>query len=187
MSARRIRGQGERAAPWAARLRERRRAAGLTQDELAGLAVVSTGTIRDIEQGRVARPRPASVSRLAAVLGVDTGAVTQPAPAAWGSFPDPAGQLPGFWLGVLGALTVCCDGVEVDRSGDLGSSIPVTSPMAHQSSPVKIYPHSLAIKTSRADRCPDQHPKTTLHGFECSPPLPVRRSRHTAARLAAGS
>lgn len=37
------------------------------------------------------------------------------------------------------------------------------------------YPHSLAIKTSRADRCPDQHPKTTLHGFECSPPLPAHR------------
>jgi DNA-binding SARP family transcriptional activator len=37
----------------------------------------------------------------------------QSAPAAGGSFPDPAGQLPGFWLGVLGALTVYCDGVEV--------------------------------------------------------------------------
>jgi DNA-binding SARP family transcriptional activator/DNA-binding XRE family transcriptional regulator len=100
---------------WSALLRERRKEAGLTQDELAGLAGVSTGTIRDIEQGRVASPRAASVSRLAAALGMDTGAITQPDPDSgarcFSSAPD--GPVPGFWVGVLGALAVHRNGAEV--------------------------------------------------------------------------
>ena len=39
-------------------VRIRRRTAGLTQQELADLAQVSLGTVRDLEQGRTHRPRP---------------------------------------------------------------------------------------------------------------------------------
>jgi transcriptional regulator with XRE-family HTH domain len=46
-----------------------RRAAGLTQRELAALAGVGLGTVRDVEQGRRSRPR--SLTRLAAALGLD--------------------------------------------------------------------------------------------------------------------
>lgn len=47
-----------------------RRAAGLTQRELARLAGVGLGTVRDLEQGR--SPRPRSLARVAPVLGLDT-------------------------------------------------------------------------------------------------------------------
>ena len=107
--------QSGHAASWRALLRERRREAGLTQDELAGLAGVSTGTIRGIEQGRVASRWAASASRLAAALDVDTGVITQPGPdsSARRFFPVPAGPVPGFWVGVLGALAVRRSGAEV--------------------------------------------------------------------------
>jgi transcriptional regulator with XRE-family HTH domain len=52
-------------------VRIRRRAAGLTQQELADLAQVSLGTVRDLEQGRTHHPRPGSMTRLAGVLGLD--------------------------------------------------------------------------------------------------------------------
>jgi DNA-binding SARP family transcriptional activator/DNA-binding XRE family transcriptional regulator len=107
--------QSEHAAPWSALLRERRREAGLTQDELAELTGVSTGTIRDIEQGRVASPRAASVGRLVAALGMDIEATTQLGPdsSARRFTPVPAGPVPGLWVGVLGALAVRRNRVEV--------------------------------------------------------------------------
>ena len=52
-------------------VRIRRRAAGLTQQELADLAQVSLGTVRDLEQGRTHHPRRDSMTRLAGVLGLD--------------------------------------------------------------------------------------------------------------------
>ncbi|HXZ69820.1 MAG TPA: BTAD domain-containing putative transcriptional regulator, partial [Streptosporangiaceae bacterium] len=52
-------------------MRIRRHAAGLTQQELADLAQVSLGTVRDLEQGRTHRPCRGSMTRLAAVLGLD--------------------------------------------------------------------------------------------------------------------
>jgi DNA-binding transcriptional regulator YiaG len=46
----------DRGAGMGALVRIRRRAAGLTQHELADLARVSVGTVRDLEQGRTHRP-----------------------------------------------------------------------------------------------------------------------------------
>ena len=64
-------GAGE-AARFAARLRAWRRAASLTQAQLAAKADLSVAAVRDLEQGRRARPRPSSVTRLAEALGLDT-------------------------------------------------------------------------------------------------------------------
>jgi DNA-binding SARP family transcriptional activator/tetratricopeptide (TPR) repeat protein/DNA-binding XRE family transcriptional regulator len=50
-----------------------RAAAGLTQGQLASRAGVSAGAVRDIEQGRTMRPRPASVTRLAEALRLSGG------------------------------------------------------------------------------------------------------------------
>ena len=49
-------------------VRRFRRRAGLTQQEAAELAGLSVGALRDIEQGRVSRPRASTLRRLAAVL-----------------------------------------------------------------------------------------------------------------------
>jgi DNA-binding SARP family transcriptional activator/Tfp pilus assembly protein PilF/DNA-binding XRE family transcriptional regulator len=85
-------------------LRERRQRAGLTQQEVAARAGLSLRALRDIEQGRVRRPRAASVRRLAAVVG--TGDET-------------AAQTSRLWVGTLGPLVV--------RRG--GTDLPVSSPM----------------------------------------------------------
>lgn len=51
-------------------LRTARRRCGLTQEELAADSGVSVRNIRDLETGRIARPRPATVRRLAEALGL---------------------------------------------------------------------------------------------------------------------
>ena len=77
-------------------MRARRLAAGLTQRELAGLAQVSLGTVRDLEQGRTHRPGLASVAKLAAALGLDMARLRRFAP------PTPAHG--GLYLQVLGPV-----------------------------------------------------------------------------------
>jgi DNA-binding SARP family transcriptional activator/DNA-binding XRE family transcriptional regulator/Tfp pilus assembly protein PilF len=80
-------------------LREHRRRAGLTQQQVAQRAGLSLRALRDIEQGRVRRPRSVTVQRLAAVVGAaDAGPP---------------------WVGVLGPLQV--------RRG--AAEVAVTSPM----------------------------------------------------------
>jgi len=94
-----------------------RRAAGLTQQELAGRSGLSVATVRDLEQGRSLRLRAASLGALAGALGLDAGqsAVlsaardeTRPAAACGGA---PAGHGSGLWLAVLGPLAAWRDGL----------------------------------------------------------------------------
>ena len=49
----------------------RRRLAGLTQQQPADRAAISVGTLRDLEQGRTARPRRHTAETLARILGLD--------------------------------------------------------------------------------------------------------------------
>jgi DNA-binding SARP family transcriptional activator len=86
-------------------LRRLRQEAGLTQQQLAERAAVSLRTVRDIEVGRVRRPRAGSMRRLAAALPTAgpahheqlTARVTGPPE------PEPSARV---WLGVLGPLAV---------------------------------------------------------------------------------
>jgi DNA-binding SARP family transcriptional activator/tetratricopeptide (TPR) repeat protein/DNA-binding XRE family transcriptional regulator len=89
-------------------IRDFRRASGLTQLELASRAGVSTGAIRDLEQGRTGRPLPGSLARLAGALGLSRGQVSQlqRAPVAG-----------GLLVQVLGPLAVWRDGAAVRVAG----------------------------------------------------------------------
>ncbi|NUO55219.1 MAG: helix-turn-helix domain-containing protein, partial [Hamadaea sp.] len=82
------------------RVREHRIQTGLTQEELARIAGLSVRALRDIEQGRVTRPHPGSLRRLAVALG-------QPSEA----FVTSGEGLPT--VGVLGPLMVLRRGVVV--------------------------------------------------------------------------
>jgi DNA-binding SARP family transcriptional activator/transcriptional regulator with XRE-family HTH domain len=89
---------------------ERRRAAGLTQRQLAEAAGVSLGAVCDLEQGRTARPR--SARRLAAVLGLRLPGLGESRPPGWPVPRAGAGQSTGrggsmesgLMLRVLGPL-----------------------------------------------------------------------------------
>lgn len=52
-------------------VQEHRRAAGLTQRQLAQLSGLSVAAVRNLEQGRSRRPRRGSLDALARVLGLD--------------------------------------------------------------------------------------------------------------------
>jgi transcriptional regulator with XRE-family HTH domain len=88
-------------------LRAQRRAAGLTQRQLAAAAQVSVRALRDIERGCTAGSRGA-LSRLAAVLG--RGERDRPGLASPPGEDRPA---PGTWVGLLGPMRARRDGVPV--------------------------------------------------------------------------
>jgi DNA-binding SARP family transcriptional activator/tetratricopeptide (TPR) repeat protein/DNA-binding XRE family transcriptional regulator len=88
-------------------VRRFRRRAGLTQEEAAKLAGISTASLRDLEQARVSSPRPRTLRRLAAAFDlsdVEAGELLQ------ASRPEAA----AFQIGVLGPLTLVVDGTTVN-------------------------------------------------------------------------
>jgi DNA-binding SARP family transcriptional activator/tetratricopeptide (TPR) repeat protein/DNA-binding XRE family transcriptional regulator len=78
--------------------------ASMTQHELAGRAGVSVRALRDLEHGRVRQPRPRSVQRLAAALGLADADRRRLLTAA-GQTATSAGDAP-LHVGVLGPLVV---------------------------------------------------------------------------------
>src|SRR5262245_4495395 len=106
-------GPGDWGADVGSLVRVRRRAAGLTQQELADLAQVSLGTVRDLEQGRTHHPRRGSMTRLAAALGLDAARLQ----TLTRRTPEPAGpeggrrpRVSGLQLKVLGPVEAWRDG-----------------------------------------------------------------------------
>jgi predicted ATPase/transcriptional regulator with XRE-family HTH domain len=75
----------EPASSFAALLRARRRAIGLTQAELAERAGLGERTVRDLERGRSARPQRTTIELLAAALGLSPAEQTEFLLAARGS------------------------------------------------------------------------------------------------------
>jgi DNA-binding SARP family transcriptional activator/tetratricopeptide (TPR) repeat protein len=99
-----------------------RRATGLTQRRLAELSGVSVAAIRDLEQHRRLRPRPATVARLVAGLNLGSRqasalkrAARQPlgAPAAADQAGHDAVPTAGLWLQILGPSAAWRDGEPV--------------------------------------------------------------------------
>ena len=97
-------------------VRRWRRARGLTQQQLAERSGISIGSLRDLEQGRLKRPRPRSVDRIADALSLDPRQREQLVRAARSSRERPvtaartAAAVPtdsaDLYLGVLGPLVV---------------------------------------------------------------------------------
>ncbi len=80
-------------------MRVHRARLGLTQEELAEHSGVSVRSIRDLEAGRVARPRRSTVELLAEVFGVAPGELLESPPVS--GWPRPA-QLPAGPAGFAG-------------------------------------------------------------------------------------
>jgi DNA-binding SARP family transcriptional activator/DNA-binding XRE family transcriptional regulator len=105
-------------------IREFRLAAGLTQQELAERSGLSLAAVRDLEQGRVHRPRPGSLAALAAALGLNARQADTLADSAGelapGLAPAHAGGAEagahggGLWLAALGPLVAWRDGISVE-------------------------------------------------------------------------
>jgi DNA-binding SARP family transcriptional activator/transcriptional regulator with XRE-family HTH domain len=111
-------------------IRERRRAAGLTQRQLAAAAGVGVGIVRDMEQGVTRQPHRQSLLLLAMALGMESGEAAElieagtqvlaerlAAGASAGTsraqrWPAPRGSSPdrreseSMWCGILGPLEV---------------------------------------------------------------------------------
>lgn len=87
-----------------------RRRAGLTQQQTADLAGLSVAALRDLEQGRVATPRPATLRRLAEALRLPAAELEEL--LRWAQ----PGRAPAddLWLRVLGPMSVRVDGVVLD-------------------------------------------------------------------------
>ncbi len=94
-------------------LRRHRARSGLTQAELAERADVSIRTLRSLEQGRVRRPHPSSIYRIAAALGLPDRDIAELTAAP--RRPETTMPPPPLRVEVLGPLTVWRDGVIVSR------------------------------------------------------------------------
>src|SRR5215831_6751347 len=121
-------GDRYRAVRLAALVRDHRRAAGLTQGQLAESSGVSLAAVRDLEQGRTHRPRPGSLARLADALGLDTIQAEELAMlareggrpmAGTAGVAGPGGPktAEGLRLQVLGPLVAWRDGVRLALGG----------------------------------------------------------------------
>lgn len=110
-------------------VRAHRHKAGMTQQELAAKAGLSLAALRDLEQGRHARPRPGSLAALAQALDLDPHETAELASSAAQAprrrtaasrEPDQevagigaAESRPGLWVTVLGPLEVWVDGTSL--------------------------------------------------------------------------
>jgi len=111
-------GEQDAAGAWLGTLvREHRRAAGLTQRQLAGRSGLSVAAVRDLEQGRSRRPRAGSLAALAHALGLEDRQAAALAAVRDAAHPvsrgAPAGHGSGLWLAVLGPLAAWRDGLSV--------------------------------------------------------------------------
>lgn len=110
-------GAEQGSAPFDARLRAHRRAAGLTQADLAGRAGVGVRTVRDLERGRASRPQRTTVELLAAALGLVGAERAEFVAAARGQ--ATGGPSPDIAGPVAGVVSLPSPGDLVGRESDV--------------------------------------------------------------------
>jgi DNA-binding SARP family transcriptional activator len=99
-------------------LRDQRRAAGLTQDQLAIAAQVSVGAVRDLEQNRTSRPRLQTIRRLHTALGLSLDQPGERTPGVRASDARPSDTQASDARGARGAVRVRVLGpLEASRGG----------------------------------------------------------------------
>jgi tetratricopeptide (TPR) repeat protein/transcriptional regulator with XRE-family HTH domain len=94
-------------------LRQFRRSVGITQEELAELAGISPRSLRDLEGGRVSRPRRSTVDGLARGLGLAADDRARLLAAAWRPAPAPD---------LAAAVPAARAGTDPDADSDPGGS-----------------------------------------------------------------
>ncbi|WP_084557572.1 ATP-binding protein [Hamadaea tsunoensis] len=146
-------------------VRRHRLRLGLTQEDLAARSGLGLRTLRDIETGRIIRPRPATVRLLADAFGLadteraefhQSSGGREAAPAADG-VPAQLPAPPAVFIGRRG---------ELDRLGSVAS-------LAVVSGPPGVGKSALAVHwghTAR-DRFPDGHLYLNLRGFNPDGPM----------------
>lgn len=87
--------------------------AGLTQQKVADLAGLSVAGLRDVEQGRVTRPRVSTLRRLAGAFRLSAVETEELMRAGVGG-----SVTGGLWIGVLGPLRVTVEGEEIDPGSE---------------------------------------------------------------------
>jgi transcriptional regulator with XRE-family HTH domain len=105
-----------------ARLHALRLRAGLSQQEAAERAGISTRALRDIEHGRVVRPQPRTLRRVAEAFGLSGGEIDELVSLVSAADPDGPAAAPSPALRVLGTVTVL----------HAETPVPLTSPMLHR-------------------------------------------------------
>lgn len=161
---------------FSALLRNHRKAARLTQEELARRSGLSVRAVADLERGRTTRPHRRSVALLAEALALSGDAralfiALAPGRAASGGTPEPAparkpavaGQLPAagrYFVGRTAELAWLANGL--DRPDDPGT-VPITV-IAGMAGVGKT---ALAVRWAHmiAPRFPDGQLYVDLHGF----------------------
>ncbi|MQA97427.1 MAG: tetratricopeptide repeat protein [Streptosporangiales bacterium] len=117
-------------------LRALRRRAGLTQEALAGRSGLSDRAIRDLERGRVSRPRRATIDLLVRALGLDPGDADRLRMAAWaerraepgpGSVIPPPSQLPADIADFVGRGDTARRVVRLLRQAGHAPSVPIVA------------------------------------------------------------
>jgi tetratricopeptide (TPR) repeat protein/DNA-binding XRE family transcriptional regulator len=155
------------------RLRARRLAVGLTQEELADRSGLSVRTIRDLERGS-SRPRPRTVTSVAAALGVAEAelATARPPAKAAAVRPHVPRQLPAVVHGFVGrepelaALTGL-----LGQAGNPGVTVVISA----ISGTAGVGKTALALRWAHqvAAEFPDGQLYVNLRGYDFGSPMPV--------------